>query len=210
MNRMPSTVSKLRNSVVAISTLWVSGFIRSNVTAAPMRLRMADRTMTMPMRIRKITTGCGTMFPTLSTTSRIFCMTVLDSAAAWLMAMPSMRAGRHGCLAHAARQRRPSDQRDDPTRRVRHTRASLARKYRSVSSTGEWLSIPTLGWPSQWRPSAGACWANIGVGKTIRSDNACRARSRSGNKVGNATTADIEREKIIKNIKRVGLAVATI
>jgi hypothetical protein len=38
------------------------------------------------MRIRKITTGWGTLFPTLSTVSRILCIAVFDAAVlgAWL------------------------------------------------------------------------------------------------------------------------------
>ena len=41
-------------------------------------------------RIKKITTGWGTLFPTLSTVSRILCIAVfdvfaLDASLAWLM-----------------------------------------------------------------------------------------------------------------------------
>ncbi|MNT86537.1 hypothetical protein D3C72_2268350 [compost metagenome] len=44
--------------------------------------RTADRAMTIPMRIRKMTTGWGTMFPTFSTVSRNLCMLVFGAAAA--------------------------------------------------------------------------------------------------------------------------------
>jgi hypothetical protein len=40
----------------------------------------ADRTMTMAIRIRKMTTGWGTMFPTFSTPSRNLCIAVFGAA----------------------------------------------------------------------------------------------------------------------------------
>jgi hypothetical protein len=54
--------------------------MRSKLTAAPNMLRMADNTITMAIRIRKMTTGCGTILPTLSTPSRNFCIIVFGEA----------------------------------------------------------------------------------------------------------------------------------
>jgi hypothetical protein len=82
MKRMPAAVSRLRIADSAVSTLWVSGLMRSNVTAVPTTPRMAERTMTMAIRMRKMTTGWGTMLPTRSTTSRNLCMAVLGAGAA--------------------------------------------------------------------------------------------------------------------------------
>ena len=81
MNRMPSTLRRLRIAVVAVSILCVSGLIRSKVTPAPNRLSTADRTITIAIRIRKITTGWGTRLPTASTVSRTLCMVVFGASA---------------------------------------------------------------------------------------------------------------------------------
>jgi hypothetical protein len=93
MKRMPSTLSRLRISVVAFSIWWVSGLIRSKETRAPNMLSTADSTITMPIRIRKITTGCGTMLPTFSTPSRKRCIAVLGAVLSLVDISASPQAG---------------------------------------------------------------------------------------------------------------------
>ncbi|MNP61207.1 hypothetical protein D3C76_1563650 [compost metagenome] len=83
---MPSAFSRLRIAVLVSSISYVSGLMRSNVTEAPKALRMTESTMTIAIRIRNITTGCGTMLPTFSTPSRNLCINVLESELA--VAMP--------------------------------------------------------------------------------------------------------------------------
>ena len=67
---MPSMLSRLRSTVVTGSIFWVWGLIWSTVTDVPNRLRMAERPITIAIRMRKMTTGCGTLLPTASTASR--------------------------------------------------------------------------------------------------------------------------------------------
>jgi hypothetical protein len=76
MKRMPSAFKSPLRSVRTDSTLFVSGLMISAVTPAPNQLSTVDRTITMPIRIRKITTGWGTMLPTFSMPSRKRCITV--------------------------------------------------------------------------------------------------------------------------------------
>jgi hypothetical protein len=76
---MPSPSNRLRSDVVVVSIACVSGLILSSVTAVSKKLRITDKTMTIPIRARKITTGWGTMFPTFSIPSRNRCITVFGT-----------------------------------------------------------------------------------------------------------------------------------
>src|SRR5690349_19352840 len=55
---------------------------------------MAESTTTMAMRIRKITAGCGTLFPTFSTTSRILWIGDFGALVGSLMRAVLSRASR--------------------------------------------------------------------------------------------------------------------
>ena len=83
MKRMPSAFSRLRISVVDdldLVGLGVDALERDR--RAEERQSTADSTITMAIRIRKMTTGCGTMFPTRSTPSRNRCITVFGGRSA--------------------------------------------------------------------------------------------------------------------------------
>ena len=88
MKRMPSALIRLRISVLAISISCVVELMRSKLTAAPNMPSTADKTMTIAIRIRKMTTGWGTMFPTRSTPSRNRCITVFGATTAVVLILP--------------------------------------------------------------------------------------------------------------------------
>jgi len=74
MNRSPSMLRRLRPVTVVVSTTSVTGSMVSKAPLAPVRERTCDTTITMPISARKMIAGCGTLLPTRSTTSSIFCI----------------------------------------------------------------------------------------------------------------------------------------
>ena len=61
-----------------------------------MALSTTDSTMTIAIKMRKMTTGWGTMFPTSSTMSRNLCIVVFGAAAAFMAAASESVEARSG------------------------------------------------------------------------------------------------------------------